>query len=146
MKENLIQQLIEEQEQVIIDIEAALDQRHEAADIDEEDTRDDDDFAQQELNKDFARKFVEQLEIAQVELSELKKYKYSKNDSITKGALVETDKLYIVVGPSVQNSQFNNKKVVCMSDQAPAYKENEGKTGKDKLKLGTNQVKIISIQ
>jgi len=63
VKEEIIQKLIDDQEKVIADLQKTIEDRNSAADIDEETTRDADDFAQQEVNKDFVRRFREQITI-----------------------------------------------------------------------------------
>lgn len=145
MKTAVIEQLIELQETVIKDIKTAMNERNTAADLDEDSTRDADDFAQQEINKDFARKFVEQLEIAEEELKDLKHFKFQKNEIVEPGALIETEDFYILVGASVLNSTFNNKKVVCMSENAPAFELNKGKKANEELQLGNNKKEILGI-
>lgn len=146
MKEEIIQKLIEEQEKVIADLNKTIEDRNAAADIDEETTRDADDFAQQEVNKDFVRRFQEQITIGHEDLATLKSYKFRKNDTFSKGALIEVKEFYILVGAAVHNVEHNKKKVVCMSMEAPAYGLNEGKKAGDKMKMGNKETKILSIQ
>ena len=145
MKQKIIEHLIDQQRKVITDLETAIKERQLAADIDEDDTRDADDFAQQEVNKDFVRRFRDQLEVAQKDLSTLKSFVHINSDEVAPGALVDTDKFYIVVGASVQNDEYDGKKVICMSEEAPAFEANKGKTKGDELMLGPNKIKIKSI-
>ena len=146
MKEEIIQKLIEEQEQVIADLNKTIEDRNAAADIDEETTRDADDFAQQEVNKDFVRRFQEQITIGHEDLATLKSYKFKKNESFSKGALIEVKEFYVLVGSAAHNVEYKNKKVVCMSLEAPAFALNEGKKVGDNMTMGSKESKIISIQ
>lgn len=145
IKTKIIEQLIKLQEDVVNDIKTTMSERNTAADLDEDSTRDADDFAQQEINKDFARKFVEQLEIAEEELKDLKHFKFQKNETVKPGALIETNDFYILVGASVLNSTYNGKKVVCMSENAPAFEINQGKKKSEELILGNSKKEILSI-
>ncbi len=145
MKEEIIQKLIEEQEKVIADLEKTVADRNAAADIDEEDTRDADEFAQQEVNKDFVRRFSEQITIGHEDLATLKSYKFKKNNTFSKGALVEVKEFYILVGAAVHNVEHNGKKVVCMSLEAPAFALNEGKKEGEEMKMGNKTTPILSI-
>lgn len=145
MKEEIIDLLIKEQQKIKEDLETEIENRQHAADIDEGDTRDDDDYSQQEVNKDFVRRFREQIDIANRDLNLLQQYKFKKSDSIEDGALVETKEFYFVVGVSTHNMEFKKKKVVGISKGAPVYEFNEGKTKKDKMKIGKKEVDILSI-
>jgi len=145
MKPEIIEKLIVEQEQVIKDHEKAINARNEAADIDEEDTRDTDEFAQQELNKDFVRRFRDQLVTAHDDLAILKSFKFRKNDTFAPGALVVTDEYYFLIGAAVHNVEHDGKQVVCISTQAPVYGLNEGKKKGDEMKMGNKTTKIKSI-
>ena len=145
MKEEIIQHLVEQQRQVIKDLQTEIKDRQKAADIDEDDTIDDDDFAQQEVNKDFVRRIRDQVDVAMDDLATLKTYVHRKSEQLEPGALIDTENFYILVGVSVQNDTYNDKKVICMSEEAPAYQANEGKKKGDTLSLGNNEVKIKDI-
>lgn len=144
-KESILKHLISEQKQVIEDLKTEIDNRRSAADIDEEDTIDDDDFAQQEVNKDFVRRFRDQLDVAQSDLATLKSFIHKESNKIEPGALVDTDNFCIVVGVSVKNSKYDGKKVICMSEEAPAYEKNKNKKEGDELELGQKMVTIKNI-
>ena len=145
MKEDIIQHLVEQQKQVVSDLQTEIKNRQSAADIDEDDTIDDDDFAQQEVNKDFVRRIREQVEVAMADLATLKSFVHRKSNQVEPGALIDTKDFYILVGASVKNDTYKGKKVICMSVEAPAYQVNEEKKKGDTLELGNNTVKIQDI-
>lgn len=146
MKEEIIQLLIDQQEQVIKDLETEIKNRQAAADIDEDDTIDADDFAQQEVNKDFVRRIRDQVVVASEDLLTLQRFVHRKSTQVEPGALIVTKDFFILVGVSVKNYVFNDKKVISMSEEAPAYHANEEKKKGELLQLGENKVKIIDIQ
>ena len=145
MKEEILEHMVQEQKQVIEDLKTEINNRRSAADIDEEDTIDDDDFAQQEVNKDFVRRFRDQLDTAQSDLATLKSYVHKQSSKVEPGALVYTKEFCILVGVSVKNTEYDGKKIICMSEEAPAYQNNKEKKEGDKLELGNKKVDIEKI-
>ncbi len=145
MKSDLIAALIEKQEQQIKNVQAAIENRQESADLDEETTRDLDDFSHQEEMADFGRLLSGPEAGAEEELVVMRTIQFRTNSDVSNGALVETPDAYFLVGPVFSTTKYEGKRVVSMSKDSPAFGVNQGKTKGDYLKLGEMEFKILDI-
>jgi len=73
-------------------------------------------------------------------------FKFRKNDTFSKGAMIEVDDYYFIVGAAVHTLEHNKKKVVSISLEAPVFELNEGKKTGEMMKMGNKTTKILSIQ
>lgn len=145
MKAEIIKVLEDGMVELIDELKESIKSRNQSADVDEDSALDVDDFSHQEQTKDFVRRLAEQLEVAQGELAELLAVKGSKHDEVEVGAMIETKDIYFLVGPSISNAKYGDKKIVCISENGKAFHDNEGLKKGDTLKLGDKKIKILNI-
>ncbi len=146
MKEEIIAEIIRVQEQRLEDLNTESKSKMDNADLDEEDTRDDDDFSQQDQSMDMVSFYEEQMAKAQENIASLKQYQYSEQSEVGEGALVTTKEAFYLFGASFTNQKYDNKTVYGITMGSPAYEQNEGKTKGKMLQVGPNEQKILNIE
>ena len=144
-KKKIIQLLIDRQNSVVSDLTKSMESYKEAADLDEEGTREMDDFAQQTVAKESQRRLEQQLGRAQTDLDVLEFYADSKFDSVQAGALVQTDSLWFLVGLSLGSFEDGAMNLEFVSTGSPAFDTMLGKKIKDNFTLGKTNYKIKAI-
>ncbi len=107
----------------------------EGADLDEESSLELDDFAQQSQSTDAARNLQIRINQATDDLAEFKALRPELVDEITEGNVVLTDKLSFVIGLSFKDFEWENKKFVGISTQAPIFDALVGKRAGDKVEF-----------
>lgn len=142
---DIIHIIIEEQNAVIDSLKQSVDRYKIASDLDEESTRDPEDFSQQTQAKDMQLRYEKMLKEAERNLSFLEGELKLTHDKIEKGTLVETDKNFLFVGISVPVFKFENKEVIAFSDQAPVFQNIKGKNKGQTVEVGPNVLQIIDI-
>ena len=144
-KKKIIQLLIDRQQSVVSDLTKSMESYKEAADLDEEGTRDMDDFAQQTVAKESQRRLEQQLSRAQTDLDVLEFYADSKYETVQAGALVQTDSLWFLVGLSLGSFEEGTMKLEFVSTGSPAFDSLLDKKVKDSFTLGKTDYKIKAI-
>ena len=144
-KKKIIQLLIDRQQSVVSDLTKSMESYKEAADLDEEGTRDMDDFAQQTVAKESQRRLEQQLSRAQTDLDVLEFYADSKYETVQAGALVQTDSLWFLVGLSLGSFEEGTMKLEFVSTGSPAFDSLLDKKVKDSFTLGKTNYKIKAI-
>ena len=144
-KKKIIQLLIDRQNSMVSDFTKSMESYKEAADLDEEGTRDMDDFAQQNVAKESQMRLEQQLGRAQTDLDVLEFYADSTYDSVQAGALVQTDSLWFLVGLSLGSLEEGDMNLQCVSTGSPAFDTMLGKKVKEKFTLGKTEYKIKAI-
>ena len=144
-KKKIIQLLIDRQNSVVSDLTKSMESYKEAADLDEEGTREMDDFAQQTVAKESQRRLEQQLGRAQTDLDVLEFYADSKFDSVQAGALVQTDSLWFLVGLSLGSFEDGAMNLEFVSTGSPAFDTILGKTVNENFTLGKTNYKIKAI-
>lgn len=144
-KKKILQQLIERQQGVVTDLKNSMESYKEAADLDEEGTRDMDDFSQQNVAKESQLRLEQQLGRAQTDLDVLEFYADSKYDSVQAGALVQTDSLWFLVGLSLGSFEEGDMKLEFVSTGSPAFDSLLDKKVNENFTLGKTNYKIKAI-
>ena len=119
LKEEIKNKLIAYQEGLVEDFAKAVEEQHVGADIDEEDTRDPEDFSHQDEAGDLMLRLKQKLQVAEQDLNALKEIPLDSKDRIVQGALVETDKWFFYVGLATQSMEHDGKTLAGISTQAP---------------------------
>ncbi len=146
MKDQIIDKVIAQEEDNLKDLTQMHDMKMNGADLDEEDTRDADDFSQQDQNMDLVSFYEEQMNKTQSQIASLKQYKELSNDAVSNGALVETNDGYYLFGASFKNTAHEGKPVIGISQGSPAFTNNLGKKVNQYIQLGNQEKQIQSIQ
>lgn len=107
----------------------------EGADLDEESSLELDDFAQQSQSTDAARSLRIRINQATEDLENFKTLRPELVDEITEGNVVLTDKMNFVIGLSFKDFEWENKKFIGISTQAPIFEALVGKRAGDRLEF-----------
>lgn len=141
----LIDALIEKQKAIIENLESSVERYQTASDIDEQETREPEDFSRQTEAKDMQLRFEKLLREAKLTVHFLKEQKHQPHDQIEKGALVETSGDWYFLGASIPSTETNKTTIISVSDQAPVYQEFTSKKVGDRLQVGQQSLEIIRI-
>lgn len=126
-KEEIIRSLIHHQEQVVNDFEILLNRYKEAGDIDEEDTKDIEDFARQGVATDMVHSVELQLVQAENDLNALNNIEIKQNSVVEYGAVVITGTYRFFVGIANHSFHVDGKEFVGLAIDAPIYAFMRGK-------------------
>lgn len=135
IRKDVIQHLIQLKQNEIDALKESERIYAEGADLDEESSLELDDFAQQSQSTDAARSLRVRINQATEDLENFKALKPELIDEITEGNVVFTDKVNFVIGLSFKDFEWENKKFVGISTQAPIFDALVGKRAGDKLEF-----------
>jgi hypothetical protein len=116
-----------------------------AIDLDENTSIGIDDVSQKDQSTDIFDDMQPQAGILDDTISTVKSYQTVSRDEFSPGALVETDKMYLLVGVSLPPLLVNHKKVLGIAEGAKIYPSLKGKKKGDKLRIGNNDHPILSV-
>lgn len=135
IRKDVIQHLIELKQDEINALKESERIYTESADLDEESSLELDDFAQQSQSTDSARNLQIRINQATEDLNNFKVLRPELIDEITEGNVVLTDKVNFVIGLSFKDFEWENKKFVGISTQAPIFEALLGKRAGDKIEF-----------
>lgn len=146
MNKSQILKLVEHQmESNITEIRLSLDDYEAAANNDEKEMMDPEDFSQQSEKKELQYQMKIQLDHAQSGLDQLREISEETFSVAKAGALIETDANYFLLGISFPSVSVGKKDVLGVSAESPAYSMINGKSKGDAFKLGKNTFTISGI-
>ena len=144
-KEKILQLIARHLEGNVRELNKSLEDYINASNLDEGDTIDPEDYSQQAEQKEMSYQMQIQLDKAQSGLSRLKDFS-GKTFSVAKtGALIETDKNWILLGVSIPSLQVGNKELLGISPESPAFAVINGKTKGESFNLGKNSFTILEV-
>ncbi|MGV0754148.1 hypothetical protein [Empedobacter brevis] len=135
IRKDVIQHLIQLKQDEINALKESERIYAESADLDEESSLELDDFAQQSQSTDSARNLQIRINQATEDLNNFKVLRPELIDEITEGNVVLTDKVNFVIGLSFKDFEWENKKFVGISTQAPIFEALVGKRAGDKIEF-----------
>ncbi|WP_312313751.1 hypothetical protein [Empedobacter brevis] len=135
IRKDIIQHLIQLKQDEINALKESERIYTESADLDEESSLELDDFAQQSQSTDSARNLQIRINQATEDLNNFKVLRPELIDEITEGNVVLTDKVNFVIGLSFKDFEWENKKFVGISTQAPIFEALVGKRAGDKIEF-----------
>lgn len=135
IRKDVIQHLIQLKQDEINALKESERIYAESADLDEESSLELDDFAQQSQSTDSARNLQIRINQATEDLNNFKVLHPELIDEITEGNVVLTDKVNFVIGLSFKDFEWENKKFVGISTQAPIFEALVGKRAGDKIEF-----------
>ncbi|MHA6726525.1 hypothetical protein ACX3PU_00500 [Chryseobacterium sp. A301] len=141
----LIEALIEKQKTIIDNLESSVERYQTASDIDEQETREPEDFSRQTEAKDMQLRFEKLLREAKLTVDFLLEQKNQSHERLEKGALVKTSGDWYFLGVSIPSTEINKTVIVSVSDQAPVYREFTSKKIGDRLEVGQQSLEILEI-
>lgn len=116
-----------------------------AADIDEDNTLDPEDFSHQEEARDMQFHLEEKLKKENSIIDNIKKYQEKTHSTIEEGTLIETNLAYIYLGIVTNSFSIDNKDVYCISLDAPLAKIISKKKIGDSFKIGDVEHTILKV-
>lgn len=120
-KQLILDSLIQHQEEIVRDFDLLLKRYLVAVDIDEEDTKDVEDYARQGISTDMVHSAELQLIQAKNDLLVLKNLDISIKESISPGAVVITDKYNFFVSVANHSFKVDGKEFIGLAFDAPIY-------------------------
>lgn len=139
-------EMVHIQQQLIEDLNAQIAPKAEAADMDETDTKDPEDFSQQSYYTDYALELKVQVAKAQESLNLLEHLStQAMCTQVEPGALVFTDKYVFYISIGSEPFELDGKQVVGLSPQAPLYAVMRGKKKGDRFAYGRHSYEILAI-
>ncbi|MCB0509544.1 MAG: hypothetical protein KDC82_02195 [Bacteroidetes bacterium] len=120
-KELILDSLIQHQEEIIKDFDMLLKRYLVAADIDEEDTKDIEDYARQGISTDMVHSAELQLIQAKNDLLILKNLDISIKEAISPGAVVITDKYNFCISVANHSFKVDGKEFIGLAFDSPIY-------------------------
>lgn len=144
-RKDILNKIIEEQKKIIESLENSIERYKIASNLEENSSSDPEDLSHQAEAKDMQLRYekmrrMEEQNLAFVE-NELKEtHKESEN-----GALISTDKNYLFIGISVPAFQYKGKDVISFSDDAPIFNNIKGKKTGEIVKIGDEELEIVSV-
>ncbi len=143
-KKKIRENAIRIQESVISHLEELITDYLSTSDIDENETKDPEDFSHQNEATEMILNLKTQLQKAKMDLNVLESLSENRKNEIGVGSLVETDKGYFYVSiPTVVDC--DGEDVVGVSMEAPLYKKMRGKKKDEMFYVGENEFQIISV-
>lgn len=146
MKKKIITLIENQLNKSLKSFEASEEVLKDSADLDEESTRELDDYSQQSSDQDMQQRL--QLQTANVEekIDWMERNASISQQTVQPGALVETKDEYFFIGIALPtNIEAEGKKVTGISEDAPVYASIEGKKKGEEITLGNQTYKIINI-
>lgn len=113
----------------------------ESADLDEESSLEYDDFAQQSQSTDSARSLQLRIDQAKNNLEYFKALRPELSDQVVEGNIVFTNKINFVIGLAFKEFEWENKKFIGISSEAPIFKVLQDKKEGDQFHF--NEVEYI---
>lgn len=145
-KQKIIQLIEDQLKQSLESFEASDDVYKSSTDLDEESTRDMDDFSQQSTDQDMQMRMQTQAKKVAENITRLETYGQSKQESVKPGALVETKNIWFFIGIALPaNMKIEKKRIVGISEDAPIYASIEGKKKGATITIGNQKLKIQNI-
>ncbi len=144
-KKQKLQFLIDQQQLAINELRSSMEDFKADADMDEDDTKDPEDFSQQTVAKEAEMRLRQQLLRAENDLALLERFATESFNTVQAGALIETETYWFLAGISLGGYESKKTDIHCVSVGSPAYEAILGKKVGDSFTLGNNQYLIKDI-
>lgn len=116
-----------------------------AADLDEESSLSNEDFAQQDQNRESAKGMEIRINQAKAALDNFLNLDYSAKTQVEPGALVLTNSLNFYIGISASLFEFDGKRFIGLEPNAPFYQALKGAKVGDEVSFREHKYKIQEI-
>ena len=145
-KEELIAELVQHQQLKITELKDRLKLASEAADIDEDNSLDPEDFSHQSEASDIKMLVENQLIVAEQELKQLLLIDTSTKNRVEPGAIVSANGFIFFIGVSFPTVSFQGSDILGISIDTPIYRELKGNSTGDSFNISGKVYFIQSIQ
>ena len=144
-KDEALQAIAAQLENNVRELSESLEGYRASSDLDENDTKDMEDFSQQSEQKEMQYRMQIQLDQAEGALARLREFSGESLDEAKTGALVETDQNWFYLGISFPGVQIDGKEVLGLSNESPAFIAMHGKKKGDSFSIGNTVYKIKGV-
>ena len=144
-KKKAIQLLIEQQDIAISELSKTMQRYRSDADIDEDATKEPQDFSNQTVSKEAEMRVTQQIRRAEEDKETLERFAEESYDTVQGGALIETDKQLFLAGIAMGGFDSNVIDVLCISADSPAYELVAGKKAGDSFTLADKKYTIKKV-
>ena len=144
-KKKAISLLIAQQDLAITELSKTMQRYRSDADIDEDATKEPQDFSNQTVSKEAELRVTQQIKRAEEDRETLMRFAEESYDSVQSGALIETDKQLFLAGIALGGFDSSVIDVLCISADSPAYEMVAGKKAGDSFTLGEKEFKIKNV-
>lgn len=145
MREKVLDKIIASQKELVANLRKSLETYESTTDLDEHDTIDLDDQSHQADIQDMEMEIAQKLKMELNDLKHIQSLSNRTADSFKEGAVVETEQAIFFVGFAFAPVDFDTRKILGISMEAPAFHVNEGKKKGDFLVLGSKKQKIQGV-
>lgn len=144
-REEIIEKIIAQQEQVVATLKQSAQQFETASDLDESEARDIDDLSHQDEAKDMQLRYENLLADAENNLEFLRAEAGKTHGAAEAGTVVDLGDKIIFVGVSVPKFEADGKEIISISEDAPIFAELKDKKPGDTLKMGDETLTVKGI-
>ena len=137
--------IIKYQTKLIQDLEQSINQFHDNADLDEDATKDKEDFSFQDESGEMERRMKEQLGGAKLDLSLVQNISEDACDIVSTGALVETDRNTFYICIATVPFEWEGKNAMGISNKAPIFFKMKGMKAGDEFQIANIKYKILAV-
>lgn len=137
--------IIANQQAIIEGIKSRINDYEALADLDENETKDMEDFSQQNQSDELKRRLMEQLQRAESDLNYFKSLPVDTKGAVILGALVVTEGRSFYIGVATDPIAYEDTQVIGISTEAPIMQLLENKLVGDSIELGAKSYKIVDI-
>lgn len=142
---DILNKIIEEQKKVIESLENSVERYKIASNLEENSSSDPEDLSHQTEAKDMQLRYEKMMRMEKQNLSFIENELNETHSEIENGVLILTNKNYLFIGISVPAFDYKGKEVISFSDDAPIYNNIKDKKTGDKVKIGDQELEIVSI-
>jgi hypothetical protein len=144
-KESIKTTIFQTQESIISELSEKIETSHSMVDVDEGDTLDPEDYSHQYESGEIENLMKVQLAKAKQNLTQLKSIDFSKKDTVTPGAIVQTPRFNFFIGLATVPFDADGLHIVGISIDSPIYSVMNGKKEGDKFSFSGIDYEITKI-
>lgn len=144
-KKEIYEHLIVAQKNIIAELESQISIKHTMVDIDEDDTIDPEDYSHQYESQEIEQMIKAQRNRSKADLTVLESLDISPKNTVSKGALVETDKVVFFIGFAAIPFDWSGRHIVGISLNSPIFSIMANKVENNSFSYGGQSYKIEKI-
>lgn len=145
LKETIKNQILENEKADLDALKKMHDIYASAADLDEESSLGNEDFAKQEESRESARSLEARINRAQNLLDNFSRLDFGPKSKIEAGALVLTDSLNFLIGIASASFEYGGKNYIGLNTDAPIYEVFRGAKAGDKVVFNQKEYTITEV-
>jgi hypothetical protein len=144
-KQEIYKLIVDEQSFRITELESYREKLEGVTDLDENSSRDIDDFSHQNESMELVLRTKYQVEQARETLDLLSIYAETEHSSVLPGALVETDLRWFLIGANLSSFDIEGREIIGISNDSPIYSVMVDKVAGDNFQFADKKYTILNI-